>query len=59
MSIETPEDLAGLQAIGAIVRETLDALEAATRAGVTTGELDAIALGVVRRLGAASSRAMS
>jgi methionyl aminopeptidase len=43
MSIETPEELAALQAIGAIVRETLDVLEAATVAGVTTGELDALA----------------
>lgn len=57
MSIDTPEDLAGLTAIGAIVRETLDALEAATRAGVTTGELDAIARDVAGRHGATSAPA--
>ena len=44
MSITTPAELQGLQRIGAIVRETLDALEAAVRPGMTTMELDRIAL---------------
>lgn len=55
MSIETPEDLAGIRRISEIVRLMLDALEHAVRPGVTTAELDRLALDVVTRHGAASA----
>lgn len=55
MSIETPDDLLGMQAIGAIVRMTLDALEHAVRPGVTTAELDRVALAVATEHGALSA----
>ena len=42
MSIETDQDLAGLKAVGAVVRDALAAMRAAAAPGVTTGELDAI-----------------
>jgi methionyl aminopeptidase len=43
MSIESSADWKGLRRAAAIARATLEALEVAVRAGVTTGELDAIA----------------
>jgi methionyl aminopeptidase len=55
MSIETPEDLAGIRHIGEIVRLTLDALEHAVRPGVTTAELDRVASDVATRHGAESA----
>lgn len=55
MSIDTPEDLAGLRRIGEIVRLTLDALERAVQPGVTTAELDAVALAICEAHGAASA----
>ena len=44
--VATPADLAGMKEISRIVRLTLDALEAAVRVGVSTAELDAVALDV-------------
>lgn len=55
MSITTPAELDGMRAIGAIVKLTLDALEAAVAVGVSTAELDAVALGVATRHGASSA----
>lgn len=55
MSIESPEDLAGLQAIGRIVALTLQAMSRALRAGISTAELDAIAGAELARWGAESS----
>src|SRR5579862_1548860 len=43
MSIQSPEDLAGLQAIGRIVALALQAMAQAVRPGITTAELDEIA----------------
>ena len=54
MSIETPEDLAGLKAAGAVVAETLRACRRAVRPGLTTAELDAVAARVFARHGARS-----
>ena len=42
MCIETEADLQGLVAAGGVVRRALDAMRAAVRAGITTGELNAI-----------------
>lgn len=55
MSITTPAELEGLQRIGAIVRETLDALAEAVRPGISTAELDQVAQAVVTRRGARSA----
>lgn len=57
MSIQSPEELAGMRAIGRIVALTLDALDAAVRDGITTRELDAVAAEVVAAHGAASAPA--
>ena len=54
MSIETPEDLAGLKAAGAVVSATLRACRRAVRPGITTAELDAVAARVFARHGARS-----
>ena len=58
MSIESPADLAALREVGRITRQTLDALERRVRAGVTTGELDAVAAAVFAKHGARSAPAL-
>lgn len=55
MSIESPDDLAGLQRAGAVVRATIAAMTAALEPGITTRELDAIAGFIIRRAGARSA----
>jgi methionyl aminopeptidase len=52
MSIRTTEELEKLKAIGRIVRESLDGMSAAVRAGMSTQELDEIGLRVLRERGA-------
>jgi len=59
MSIATDADWKGLRRAGTIVRETLDALEARVRAGITTQALDDIAEALVRRRGARSAPAVT
>jgi methionyl aminopeptidase len=49
MSIETPEDLAGLQNAGQVVREVLDAMKKAAAPGATTLDLDHVARDVMRK----------
>src|SRR5262245_60871591 len=55
MSIGSPEDWAGLREAGRVTRLTLEAVEAHVRAGVTTGELDAVAAAVFAAHGARSA----
>lgn len=55
MIVESEQDLAGLVAAGRVVRESLEAMRAAVRAGVTTAELDAIAAAIFHREGARSA----
>lgn len=55
MSIDSPADLAGMKEISRIVRLTLDALERAVRVGISTAELDAVALEVATTHGAISA----
>ena len=55
MSINNPEELAALRVAGAIARRMLDAMKAAVRPGVTTGELDEIGGKVMRAHGANSA----
>ena len=58
MSIQSPDDLAGLQAIGRIVALTLQAMARGVRPGITTAELDLIAARELARWGAESSPAL-
>jgi methionine aminopeptidase len=58
MSIQSPEELAGLQAIGRIVALTLQAMARAVRPGITTAELDLIAARELAAQGAESSPAL-
>ena len=58
MSIESSTDLAGMRVVGGIARRTLDVLEKAARAGVSTGDLDAIAARVFAGHGARSAPAL-
>ncbi len=55
MSIETEQDLAGMKAVGAVVRDTLAAMRLALAPGVTTAELDAVAKRVFDAAGARSA----
>jgi methionyl aminopeptidase len=55
MSIKSQFELDRLRAIGKIVRRTLDKMAAATRAGVTTAELDEIGARVLAGNGAESA----
>jgi methionyl aminopeptidase len=58
MSIESAGDLEGVREAGRVTTDTLDALVRHARAGVTTGELDAVAKDVLTRHGARSAPAM-
>lgn len=55
MSIESPEDLRGLEISGAVTRLVIEAMKAAVRPGISTLELDAIAGEVMRKHGAKSA----
>jgi methionyl aminopeptidase len=59
MSIETPEELAGLRASGRVVAEALRVMRRAVRPGITTGELDTIAARIFRRAGARSAPSLT
>jgi methionyl aminopeptidase len=54
MSVDHPDQLAGLRRVGRLVRETLEALRRAVRPGVTTGTLDALAAEVFAARGGRS-----
>ena len=58
MSIQSLADWNGLRKAGLITHLTLDALEKAVRPGITTAELDEVALEVFRRHGARSAPAL-
>src|SRR5262245_42670365 len=55
MSIEHPDDLAGLRAAGRVVATTLREVRRLVRPGVTTGELDRAAARSLARQGARSA----
>lgn len=55
MSIESAEDLAGMELAGKVTRAVLNAMKAAVRPGITTGELDEIGAGVMRAAGGRSA----
>ncbi|MEO8968069.1 MAG: type I methionyl aminopeptidase [Solirubrobacteraceae bacterium] len=54
MSIETREELEGLEAAGRVVAEAIRSMRLSVGPGVTTGELDAIGARVFRQAGARS-----
>ena len=55
MSIESPRDLEGIREAGRVTTATLDALQQHVVEGITTAELDAIALAVLAGNGARSA----
>lgn len=57
MSIETPEELAAMRRVGALVAHTLRVLVAAVRPGITTGALDELAAREFAKAGATSGPA--
>jgi methionyl aminopeptidase len=59
MSIESPEELAGMRDAGAVVRRMLEVMKQAVRPGVTTAELDEEGARVMRQHGARSSQWMA
>jgi methionyl aminopeptidase len=58
MSIESNDDLEGVREAGRVTTAILDALVEHLREGVTTGDLDAVAAGMLAREGARSAPAM-
>jgi methionyl aminopeptidase len=58
VSINEPEELAGMRAAGAVVRFMLEAMRAEVHPGITTAELDEVGAGVMRRHGAQSAPAL-
>jgi len=58
MSINGPEELAGMRAAGAVVCLMLGAMKSEVRPGITTAELDEVGAGVMRQHGARSAPAM-
>ncbi|MDQ8043701.1 MAG: type I methionyl aminopeptidase [Solirubrobacteraceae bacterium] len=57
MSIETPEELAAMERVGALVASVLAELKAAVAPGIATGTLDEIAARAFARAGATSGPA--
>jgi methionyl aminopeptidase len=55
IQLKTPEQIAGMRRAGLVVGETLELLRSSARAGITTGELDAIAEDNIRASGATPS----
>jgi methionyl aminopeptidase len=55
MSINGPEELAGMRAAGAVVCLMLSAMKSAVRPGITTAELDEVGARVMRQHGARSA----
>lgn len=58
MSINEPEELAGMRAAGGVVYLVLEAMRVEVRPGITTGELDEIGAAVMRQHGAQSAPAL-
>src|SRR5262252_1375311 len=58
MSIKSEADWRGLRRAADVARETLDALEAHVRPGITTGGLDLVAAAIFKKRGARSAPAL-
>jgi methionyl aminopeptidase len=55
MSIDSVEDLAGMEKAGKVTRAVLDAMKAAVKPGITTAELDEVGAATMRALGGRSA----
>jgi len=55
MSIESPEDLEGMEQAGKVTRAVLNAMKAAVRPGISTAELDEIGASTMRNHGGRSA----
>jgi methionyl aminopeptidase len=55
MSIESRADLLGMRHVGSIVARTITAMRVSARIGMTTAQLDAVAMGMFKNLGARSA----
>src|SRR6201991_247071 len=55
IQIKTPDQIDGMRRAGLVVGRTLELLRGAVRAGISTGELDAIAEDSIRSSGATPS----
>jgi methionyl aminopeptidase len=55
MSIEKPEELAGIERAGQVTRAVINAMKEAAGVGVSTRELDEVGAYIMRRLGARSA----
>jgi methionyl aminopeptidase len=55
VSVESAQDLVGLQRVGHVVAFALEAMRRAVRPGLTTAELDAVGAAAFRRFGARSA----
>ena len=55
IEIKTPEQIDGMRRAGLVVGETLELMRSSVRAGISTGELDAIAEDKIRSSGATPS----
>lgn len=55
MSIESAEDLAGMERAGKVTRAVLEAMKAAVRVGISTRELDEVGASTMRSLGGRSA----
>ncbi len=55
MSIESADDLAGMELAGRVTRAVLNAMKAAVRPGITTRELDEVGASVMKALGGRSA----
>jgi methionyl aminopeptidase len=55
IQLKTPDQIVGMRRAGLVVGETLELLRSSVRAGITTGELDAIAEENIRSSGATPS----
>src|SRR5579863_2431493 len=58
MSINGPDELAGMRAAGSVVRLMLEAMRNVVRPGITTAELDSVGADVMRQHGAQSAPAL-
>jgi methionyl aminopeptidase len=58
LSVDTPEEFAGLRTAGEVVHKMLEAMKEAVRPGITTAELDEIGASVMREHEARSAPAL-
>jgi methionine aminopeptidase len=55
LSIESTEDVAGMEKAGKVTRAVLEAMKGAVRVGISTRELDEVGASTMRSLGGRSA----